>query len=622
MKCKHCLNKLLLIGIFIFFKYVIASGSSLFIPQPNHADTSCLFINTAPANITDYVWNFGDGEIIHDTSKISHTHKYASPGQYSVCLIIADSSEVTPTIDTTCQLIEILDVNSECFADFSFKFINDYKIKFTDNSTGDYKKVLWYFGDGEYSTIKNSITYTYKEPGYYDVKLAILDDSSKFQSQTTKCVVVAEEDIIIDAYFTDSINSFDKNTIYFINHSPKSNKYLWELDDGTITDEENPVHYYQTPGIYNVNLTVYDTITGKMDTYDKSVKVNISAFEIKSNFEYFPDIGNKKVYFLDKSIGDQIENYLWDYGDGNTSAIQSPVHQYAQKGIYDVCLSTWGNDESYYNTHCKKVDLIDSIDNFTDFYFYADSVGKVNFKNVSRGDNLIYSWDFGDSTFSDETNPVHTYRDTGIYVIHLIADDGYDKLHQFKILNFRSEKKSLISGIGLIEEDLLLKSAGTKKIRPKGLISGDISKFAWKFNNTIFNNTSLSPLALDISDPYNEICLELYNYWKDLHCKICKEIQLNLLNSTSYKNENRILNIFPNPANDYISVEYLLEDFENAYFEIIELSGRKVKNIPIRYGNVGRNILKISFNNLKSGNYYLRFITENKVEIINVSVIK
>ena len=203
MKCKHCLYKLLLIGIFIFFKYVIASGSSLFIPQPNHADTSCLFINTAPANITDYVWNFGDGEIIHDTSKISHTHKYASPGQYSVCLIIADSSEVTPTIDTTCQLIEILDVNSECFADFSFKFINDYKIKFTDNSTGDYKKVLWYFGDGEYSTIKNSITYTYKEPGYYDVKLAILDDSSKFQSQTTKCVVVAEEDIIIDAY--DSI---------------------------------------------------------------------------------------------------------------------------------------------------------------------------------------------------------------------------------------------------------------------------------------------------------------------------------------------------------------------------------------------------------------------------------
>jgi hypothetical protein len=442
------------------------------------------------------------------------------------------------------------------------------------------------------------------------------------QCQTTKCVLIAEEDIVVDAYFTDSLDSIDKHTVYFVNKSSKSNKYLWNLDDGTITNEENPVHYYSTPGIYNVNLTVYDTITGDIDSYYKPVEVNISGLDIKSDYEYFTDIEYQKVYFLDKSSGDQIENYLWDFGDGNTSTDQNPVYEFTENGIYEVCLSTWGTDESNYNTFCKKVNLTDSSGNFIDFYYYLDSEGKVTFKNVSRGENLVYSWDFGDSTFSAEANPVHAYVDTGIYVIHLIADDGYERLHKFKLLDYQSERKLLIGGIGLIDEDVTLKSAGNKKIRPKGLISGDISKFAWKLNYSLFNNTSLSPLTLDLNETDNEICLELFNTWEDLHCLTCKNIRLNPINSISYKSENKLIKIFPNPANDYISIEYWIKDSEDAYFEIVELAGRKVKNIPLHSNHAGKTILRVNCDDLKSGIYYLRFITENKLEVIKVSVMK
>lgn len=29
---------------------------------------------------------------------------------------------------------------------------------------------------------------------------------------------------------------------------------------------------------------------------------------------------------------------LWDFGDGSTSTLRNPLHEYADKGTYDVCL--------------------------------------------------------------------------------------------------------------------------------------------------------------------------------------------------------------------------------------------------------------------------------------------
>lgn len=621
MKYKSRLSKVFLIGILFLLICIHIHSNPYFVPKPNHNDTSCRFINTAPANNTDYVWNFGDGTIMHDTLKISPVHKYASPGFYSVCIVVADSSEPVPVIDTTCQLIEILDVNRGCFADFSCIFINEYKIKLNDSSTGDYEQVLWEFGDGRYSTEKNSVVHTYDEPGYYDVKLSILDDDLNIQSRADKSIIVAEDDIIVDAYFTDSLNSFDKNTIFFTNLSSQSKEYLWDLDDGTITTEENPVHYYQTPGIYNVKLTVYDTVTGKMDNYKKQVYVNLMQLEIKSDFECYPDIENKRVYFHDFSTGDQIEHYLWDFGDGETSTDQNPVHQYAENGIYDVCLSTWNYDTALYNTFCREVKLIDSTGNFADFNCYPDSSGIAKFNNISRGDSLLYFWDFGDSTFSSETNPVHTYIDTGIYVVHLTATYEDISFHQFKIVNFQSRKKSLIGGIGLIVGDDILKSFNTK-IKPKGLISGDISKFFWKYNNSVFNTISLSPLALDIDQPDNQICLELFNNTLETQCIICRSIYFeNPGYNRKYSDENHKISIFPNPANDYINIEYMLEDNENAYIDIIELTGRILKRISVDYNQAGKNIIKVNCNDLGDGMYYIRLVTGKSSEVLKISVL-
>src|SRR5208337_3474703 len=43
------------------------------------------------------------------------------------------------------------------------------------------------------------------------------------------------------------------------------------------------------------------------------------------------------VQFFDMSRGDPTA-WLWDFGDNTTATDQNPVHDYAQKGIYNVTL--------------------------------------------------------------------------------------------------------------------------------------------------------------------------------------------------------------------------------------------------------------------------------------------
>lgn len=45
---------------------------------------------------------------------------------------------------------------------------------------------------------------------------------------------------------------------------------------------------------------------------------------------------------------------------------------------------------------------------------------QVNFTNLSQG-GISYSWDFGDSSTSTQTNPTHTYTSPGTYTVSLVA---------------------------------------------------------------------------------------------------------------------------------------------------------------------------------------------------------
>lgn len=56
------------------------------------------------------------------------------------------------------------------------------------------------------------------------------------------------------------------------------------------------------------------------------------------NFTAHTDIG-KSIQFYDASIDIDADEWLWSFGDGTSSTEQNPIHNYANEGTYEVCLT-------------------------------------------------------------------------------------------------------------------------------------------------------------------------------------------------------------------------------------------------------------------------------------------
>ena len=96
--------------------------------------------------------------------------------------------------------------------------------------------------------------------------------------------------------------------------------------------ETSPTITYNQPGIYDVFLTV-DNQTGS-DSYMESGLITVGA-PPSGSFIYSADF--LTVNFTSNEVGSTA--VLWDFGDGNSSSVPDPVHEYTESGIYIVSLS-------------------------------------------------------------------------------------------------------------------------------------------------------------------------------------------------------------------------------------------------------------------------------------------
>lgn len=73
----------------------------------------------------------------------------------------------------------------------------------------------------------------------------------------------------------------------------------------------------------------------KTVVFDSLKKWKIGEFDPQSDFTY-ADSGSGNISFSNQSIN--ATSYLWHFGDGNTSTLQNPSHNYSSEGVYTVKL--------------------------------------------------------------------------------------------------------------------------------------------------------------------------------------------------------------------------------------------------------------------------------------------
>ncbi|MBC8343531.1 MAG: PKD domain-containing protein [Bacteroidetes bacterium] len=135
------------------------------------------------------------------------------------------------------------------------------------------------------------------------------------------------------------------------------------------------------------------------------------------------------IHFTDHSSlsNGLITKWLWNFGDGRTSAMQNPVHVYDIPGLYTVKLTVWsrsGNSDMISKEKLVHVHIVPDAGFITDPEIVMANRPDVQFINKTQNitPGIKYSWDFGDHFGnSTETNPEYSYSDTGSYIVSLSA---------------------------------------------------------------------------------------------------------------------------------------------------------------------------------------------------------
>jgi len=345
-------------------------------------------------NAKSYIWDFGDGTVISNTTQYSFDHVYKSVGVYKVMLIAIDSNSCN-VADTAVRYIDVKDFPAAL--DFRYSKIGpceSFQYVFTNLSTFPPGSPVgfsdtaftWAFGVGAPLTrqsLASKPTFTYPAPGPYKVTLKLVDTSfCNSPLDTTKLLYVTMNDT---ARFTTPSFGCAPYTAVFTNTSIGGQKFYWNFGDGSGIDsvDYSPTHLYPNIGTYTAKLTAIDSATCNIiSTYSFTVTVQGKP---KANFTYTPEAPqppNTPTVFTDRSTPGI--KYEWFFGDGTSETKTTPdtvVHQYIKTDTFLVC-EVVTNESGCTDTACHRVPavinpLLDVPNAFTPGRFGVNAVVKV-----------------------------------------------------------------------------------------------------------------------------------------------------------------------------------------------------------------------------------------------------
>ncbi|MBK7690765.1 MAG: PKD domain-containing protein [Bacteroidetes bacterium] len=379
---------------------------------------------TGPGVITNYAWNFGDG---NQSNLPNPVHTYANSGTYNCCLTIYGIANGMTYTCSWCDSVTVPINNQPCSATFTYSTAGALAT-FTNTATGPgvITNYNWTFGDGGTSNLPNPV-HTYANTGSYTVCLTIVGVDSGVTYTCTWC----------DSVYVQIVPPAPCNGVYYIatvvgNNASFAavvpvgyviNTYYWTFGDGGSSNLANPSHTYANNGIYNACMTISGTTPNNgvfQCTFCDSIPIGNVVQPCSATFNY--TTSGATATFTNTATGPgPITNYSWTFGDGGTSNLPNPVHTYANTGSYTVCLTITGmyNGMTYSCTWCDSLYVqVPGGNPCNGVYFNVSQVGNnASFSAVVPAGYVInsYFWTFGDGGNSNLANPSHTYANSGTY---------------------------------------------------------------------------------------------------------------------------------------------------------------------------------------------------------------
>ncbi|MDX9846597.1 MAG: PKD domain-containing protein [Tenuifilaceae bacterium] len=312
-------------------------------------------------NAESYSWNFGDNETSTDENP---THIFAEAGNYTVTLTATNKDNVskefseTITITDPYQALRLLVGESSK----SWRLLREGPAlgigPGLNETTGEYDYTSWWFleNDGARPCVFNH-TWTFNQNG-----TVTFDHGGLMWGEDH---VFDGKDVFGTCFEATAANMVNKNGVDVSAWLSPSHTFEYNPTTGklTLTGEGawmgllkvSPGGYIAVPG----QSIEYDVIITEEEGYDlMKVSVWMAGDSHYWQFNYVsyttgtePDVVSFMVDFnytvegrtvTFENLSKDATSYSWDFGDGNTSTEENPVHTYAADGKYTVVLTGTG----------------------------------------------------------------------------------------------------------------------------------------------------------------------------------------------------------------------------------------------------------------------------------------
>ena len=363
------------------------------------------FVNESTGDFDSLRWDFPGG--MPSTSGIPNPEViYNTPGQYTVQLTLfwLEGEEML----SQTQAVTILE---SPISGFTYS-LDGLAATFTNQSTNA-TSYTWSFGDGTGSNEENPV-HTFPAFGAYEVALLA---SNGICTDTTALEITLQE--VLEASFEPMpATGCAPLSVLFNNTSTggSGTTYQWFFPGGSpaTSTDGSPIVNYNNAGIFDVTLIATNNTGTSTLILSEGIQVGgppTADFNLANN--------DLSITLINLSTG--ADSYLWDFGDGNTSAFPDPTHTYSSSGEYEVSLTVTNGCGSD-----VMVVPVTIVQRPVPLYAIEGSPSgcpphTVYFSNESTGDFDSLRWDFpgGMPTTTDIPNPEVIYTTPGQYTIQL-----------------------------------------------------------------------------------------------------------------------------------------------------------------------------------------------------------
>ncbi|MBN8703017.1 MAG: PKD domain-containing protein [Bacteroidetes bacterium] len=419
----------------------------MFYPENNSTfcsgEMTNYYINSS--SFSNLNWDFGDA-----TMSNNYVNKaFSSLGTKTVTLYYNSFSCPSDTITQNVIITNTIIPNAQIGNSANSACPNDLLSFWNNNATAN--SFLWYFGDGDTSTMA-SPQHSYADTGMYKVKLVAMNLCGN---------------VDVDSLYIHINNATPLNL--FINANPfnpcpyeavsfssfGAAVYNWNLGDGSTSNKSFFNHLYADTGSYTITL-IGTNNCGNSDTATSMVNVQYPTFNnlfanilFEGNNMWGVDTLNvcpgESFGVRNNTFSNSYLTYRWEFGDGDSALTTNATHSYTNIGKYQIMMiltsSCMQKDTAY-----KWVKVVNNMKPMVNLQAVPPSIcpgENVYFFDNQNGDKIKYSYSvwFGDgdslvniNSYADSSIQVfakHTYADTGLYMFTFKATNscGLDSIY-------------------------------------------------------------------------------------------------------------------------------------------------------------------------------------------------